>query len=132
MEQRHQLNNHCMNIAKEQARKLLDTIPDKPASQRLQAKLKKRLAKAIRYNDAQEKAGTSITFEFTGNSPQESIAHRIKQLMKQRGLNQRDLAQRLKVTPAVISRILRHPTRSKLETLSRIARALDVPVRQLV
>jgi len=52
--------------------------------------------------------------------------------MKQRGLNQRDLAKRLKGTPAVISRILRHPTRSKLDTLSRIARALDVPVRQLV
>ena len=121
-----------MPTAKKQVHKLLDTIPDKPASQRLQAELKKRLAKAIRSADAQEAAGTLLEFEFTGNSPQESIAHRVKQLMKQRGLNQRDLAKRLKVTPAVISRILRHPTRSKLETLSRIARALDVPVRQLV
>ena len=104
----------------------------KTADQDLQKELKKRLAKAIRYNDAQEAAGTSIGFEFTGDTPQESMADRIKQLMKQRGINQRDLAKRLKVTPAVISRILRHPTRSKLETLSRIARALDVPVRQLV
>jgi transcriptional regulator with XRE-family HTH domain len=47
--------------------------------------------------------------------------------MNQRDINQRDLSKRLKVTPAVISRILRHPTRSKLETLSRLARALDVP-----
>src|SRR5947207_6393224 len=94
--------------------------------------LKALLAKAIRYNDAQEAAGTSIAFEFTGNSPQESIAHRIKQLMKQRGINQRDLATRLKVSPAVISRILHHPTHSKLDALSRIARALDVPFRQLV
>ncbi len=90
------------------------------------------LAKAIRHADAQEAAGTLVAFEFTDNSPQESIALRVKQLMKQRGLNQRELAKRLKVTPAVISRILRHPSRSKLETLSRIARALDVSVRQLV
>jgi ribosome-binding protein aMBF1 (putative translation factor) len=121
-----------MNIAKEQGRKLLDTIPDKSASQHLRAHLNKRLAKAIRHNDAQEAAGTSAEFEFTGNSPQESIAHRIKQLMKQRGINQRDLATRLKVTPAVISRILNNPSHSKLDTLSRIARALDVPVRQLL
>jgi len=104
----------------------------KVSDQHFQAELKKRLAKAIRENDAAEKAGTSIGFEFTGDTPQESMADRIKQLMKRRGVNQRDLAKRLKVSPAVVSRILRQPNRSKLETLSRVARALNVSVRQLV
>lgn len=95
--------------------------------------LKQRLADAMRRNDQQEKDGTLVEFEFTGNSPKESMVHRIKQLMKQRGMNQRDLAVKLKVSPAVISRILNQPSRSpRLDTLSRIAQALAVPVRELM
>jgi ribosome-binding protein aMBF1 (putative translation factor) len=90
------------------------------------------LAQAIAENEAAEKAGTLEESEFTGNSPQESVRDRIRQLMKQRGLTQRDLAARMKVSPAVITRILKQPNRSRLDTLRRIARALDVPVGELV
>jgi DNA-binding Xre family transcriptional regulator len=90
------------------------------------------LAQAIAENEAAEKAGTLEEFEFTGNSPQESIRDRIRQIMKQRGMKQTDLAARLKVSPAVITRILKNPRRSRLDTLSRIARALDVEVGKLV
>src|SRR5687768_11796374 len=66
-----------------------------PAAAELQSMLKQRLADAIRRNDQQEREGTLDEFEFTGNSPKESMVHRIKQLMKQRGMNQRDLAAKL-------------------------------------
>src|SRR5688500_12603925 len=100
-----------VNSLNDDARSLIKNHPSGGGSG-LEALLKERLAETMRRNDAEEKAGTLVEFEFTGDSLKESVVHRIKQLMKQRGMNQRDLAAVLKVSPAVISRILNQPNRS--------------------
>ena len=94
--------------------------------------LERRLANAVAANDAAERAGTLRECEFDSRSPSHAVADRIKAIAKERGVSQNALASRLGVSPAVISRILRNPDRSKLDTLRRIAAALDVPVRELL
>jgi ribosome-binding protein aMBF1 (putative translation factor) len=109
--------------------KALDTLSRDPAVRKA---LERRLANAVAENDAAERAGRLREFEFKAGSPSEAVADRIKAIAKERGVSQNALASRLGVSPAVISRILRNPDRSKLDTLRRIADALDVSVRELV
>jgi ribosome-binding protein aMBF1 (putative translation factor) len=60
------------------------------------------------------------------------LSQRIRAVARAQGVSQSELARRLKVTPAVISRVFQHPERAKLQTLRRIAQALDVPVDRLI
>lgn len=109
--------------------KALDSLSRDPAVHKA---LERRLANAVAENDAAERTGRLREFEFKSQSPSQAVADRIKAIAKERGVSQNALASRLGVSPAVISRILRNPDRSKLDTLRRIAEALNVPVRELL
>jgi DNA-binding Xre family transcriptional regulator len=52
--------------------------------------------------------------------------------LRSRGITQAELARRVDMAPAAISRILKHPERSRLTTLRRIAKAVDVDLSDLV
>lgn len=54
----------------------------------------------------------------------DTVQTRLRSALQQSGLTQRQLAERLGVSPAVVTRILQHPERSKLETLLRVAKAM--------
>jgi DNA-binding Xre family transcriptional regulator len=54
-----------------------------------------------------------------------ALQRELKNALAESGMSQRALAQRLDISPAVITRILQHPEKSKLETLLKIAAAMD-------
>lgn len=77
-------------------------------------------------NDRLEALGQLTPISFDAQSVRQSIAERVRGAMRKRGMSQAQLAQALKVTPANISRILKSPEKSKIETFQRIASALHV------
>lgn len=77
-------------------------------------------------------AGRQETMEFTADSPAEAAAHRLRRAARKQGVSQKQLAERLNVTPAVISRVFKNPDRSKLATIRRIAQALGVELHEIV
>ena len=93
--------------------------------------LARELAQAIKENDALAKAGKLDTFEVTDESASKAIADRLRWIIRDRGLTQKALAKRVGVTPARISQVLRNPDRSKVDTLRKIAQALDIDLRQI-
>lgn len=56
---------------------------------------------------------------------------RLKEVLKERGMTQRDLADRMGVTEAFVSKIVSGRSASTLDTLQRIADALGVDVAEL-
>ena len=58
------------------------------------------------------------------------VGHRIKLARRRRGLSQEDLAERVDRSTEAISSIERGRTLPNFVTLERLARALDVPVRE--
>ena len=52
--------------------------------------------------------------------------------LRSRGITQAELARKVGKAPAAISRILKHPERSRLSTLRKIAEAVDVDLSELV
>lgn len=56
------------------------------------------------------------------------IADVIRAAAKQRGITQKEIADDLGVSPAVISRILKNPSKSKLQTLQRIGKVVGVTI----
>ena len=62
----------------------------------------------------------------------EVFARRLKQAIKQSPMTQMQIADKIGVAPSVVSRILKKPDRSKLDTLYRIASAIEMPLRELV
>lgn len=61
-----------------------------------------------------------------------TIGERIKGIRKRSGLTQRQLAERMSVSPSMIGQYEAGFRRPKMETLERIARALDVSVQYLI
>jgi len=94
--------------------------------------LARELAQTIKENDALARAGKLEAVEVTDKSASKAIADRLRWIIKDRGLTQRELAKRVGVTPARISHVLRNPDRSKVDTLRRIAQALDINLRQIL
>ena len=70
--------------------------------------------------------------DFTEDSPAQAAASRLRRVAKEQGVTQQELAKRLGVTPAVISRVFKIPNRSKVDTLRRIADALGVELVEIV
>lgn len=62
----------------------------------------------------------------------ELFASRLKQAIAQSPMTQKQIATKIGVAPSVVSRILKNPDRSKLETLYRIASAIGMPLSGLV
>jgi|GEM_PF-4632181 len=54
------------------------------------------------------------------------VASRIRAIMEEKNINQGELAELIGVNPTVVSKVLKSPEKSKLTTLARMARALNV------
>ncbi len=94
--------------------------------------LRERLDTIIDADEAAAEAGTLEMMEFTADSPAQAAAKRLRRVLSDRGLTQKELAKVLGVTPAVVSRVLKNPDRSKVATLRRIADALGIELREIV
>jgi transcriptional regulator with XRE-family HTH domain len=62
----------------------------------------------------------------------EALAMKLKELRKERGWNQAVLAKRAHVSPGYIARLETHRHDPKLSTLVKLAKALGVPVTELL
>ncbi|HUE72158.1 MAG TPA: helix-turn-helix transcriptional regulator [Pirellulaceae bacterium] len=100
-------------------------------SEESDASLMRRLETQVAENDRLEKLGKLKTVPFDGQAERRSISERIRAVMRERRMTQARLAKALGITPANISRILKNPERSKVETFERIARALNVDLDAL-
>ena len=56
---------------------------------------------------------------------------RIKELLKEKGVTQKELAKRMGISDGAVSQILGGQYSPKLDTLQRIAQALEVDVAEL-
>jgi hypothetical protein len=90
----------------------------------LYARLKKRIA-------ARRKGPISFV-PFDPAVPAKRAGSRLRQVLKARGVKQSEVARALGVTPSVISRVIKHPERSRLSTIRKIANAAGVPLSDLV
>lgn len=60
------------------------------------------------------------------------FGHNIKRLRKQKGMTQAELAKRIGKDSSYISKLENNETKGNFETLSDIARALDVSIYELL
>lgn len=101
-------------------------------SEELAPSLREQLDACVEADEAAAEAGTLEMVEFTADSPAQAAGKRLRRVLKERGISQKELAKMLKVTPAVVSRVLKNPDRSKVATLRRMAAALGVELREIV
>jgi DNA-binding Xre family transcriptional regulator len=90
------------------------------------------LAATIERHEALAKAGELETLEITGDVVAQEYATRLRAIIRARGMTQKALAEKLGVSPARISAVLKKPNKMKLDTLRRIADALGIGVREIV
>jgi len=110
-----------------------DAQPGHPRSEPIQDDLlAAELMQAVEKNDAQEKAGNLVTYEVTEETASKAIAARLRYIIRERGYTQKKLAEKIGVTPARISHFLKNPNRSKVDTLRKIADALDIDLRDII
>lgn len=81
---------------------------------------------------ASVKNGSAEMVDFDPAVPAKRAVGRLKQICKQRRIKQSDIARQLGVAPSVISRVLKHPERSRLETLRKIADAAGIAMIELI
>jgi DNA-binding Xre family transcriptional regulator len=79
-----------------------------------------------------EDDGKLLKLELDRFTPESVVANRLRQVLKDEGISQADLARRLSISPAVISRMLKDPDRSAVKTLRRVAEALQVDVHEII
>jgi DNA-binding Xre family transcriptional regulator len=94
--------------------------------------LHRRAEQVYAANQQAARRGTLRTVEFDPAKPAKAAGNRLKQLLKERGIKQTELASRLGVAPSVISRVLKHPERSRLATIQSIADAAGIPLKELI
>ncbi|HEY3241968.1 MAG TPA: helix-turn-helix domain-containing protein [Phycisphaerae bacterium] len=70
--------------------------------------------------------------EFTADMPARLAGQRLRRVLTAKGIKQSELAKRLGISPAVISRVLKNPDRSMVATLRRIAAAIGVELHELI
>jgi ribosome-binding protein aMBF1 (putative translation factor) len=104
----------------------LERIEDLPPELRAEAE-----ESLSRYRNLVQR-GKLTGIELTPDIPAQLAGSRLRRALKERGIKQRDLAKRLDVSPAVVSRVLKNPDRSMVATLRRIADALGVELRELI
>ena len=96
--------------------------------ERLDDALLRRLHARATENDRLERAGRLKPIPFDAKAVKQSIAAGIRSTLRGRRMTQAQLAKALKATPANITRILKSPEKSKVETLEQIAASLRVNV----
>jgi DNA-binding Xre family transcriptional regulator len=98
----------------------------------LPEKLQREAEAEIERNGRLRAAGELEAIEFTDDSPAIGLANRLRTVIRERRMSQKELAARLGVSPSFVSKVLRDPERSKIATLQRIAEALGTTLRQVV
>jgi transcriptional regulator with XRE-family HTH domain len=63
---------------------------------------------------------------------QKTFVANMRAMLAERGINQSDLAQRLKVTPAYVSQLLSGHRTPHLETLEKLAKAMNCRASDLI
>jgi DNA-binding Xre family transcriptional regulator len=91
-----------------------------------------RTEKSHKADLAAMRSGTAGAVEFNASVPAKAAGSRLKQIFKQRGIKQSEIARRLGVAPSVISRVFKHPERSRLQTIRGIADAAGISVGELI
>lgn len=86
----------------------------------------------IERNERLIEAGKLEVMEFTQDSPAIGLANRLKAVIREKHLSQKELAARLGVSPSFIHRVLQRPERSRIATLTRIAKAVGIHLRDIV
>lgn len=61
-----------------------------------------------------------------------AISNQLKQILKEKGLTQKELANRLNVNPSFISKVISNPERSTIKTLRGIANAIGVDLNTII
>lgn len=61
-----------------------------------------------------------------------SIGENIKRIRKRKGLTQKDLAKILNISTSAVNQFEESSSTMKLETLEKISKALDIPVKRLI
>ena len=87
---------------------------------------------AVKSHRAMAESGMLEVLDVSGDEGASAVAVRLRAIMNERGMTQKRLADRMGVSPARISRALKDPTRLKVDTLRRIAEALDIRVRDVL
>lgn len=59
------------------------------------------------------------------------IAVRILNTLKERGMQQKELAEQLEVTPQQVSKILKGNVNLTIETITKLEKALDIPLMEI-
>jgi DNA-binding XRE family transcriptional regulator len=78
------------------------------------------------------KNGSAELGDFDPAVPAKAAGSRLKQIFKERGIKQSEMARRLGVAPSVINRMFKHPERSRLETIRKIANAAGIALSELI
>ncbi len=93
----------------------------------LPEELRNEFEREIRQNNEMLKRGEIGSLELNDECIAISAtANRLKQVLKEKGMSQKELANRLDVSPSFISKVLKNPDRSTVKTLRSIAKAIDV------
>ena len=86
----------------------------------------------LRKLHAEYRSGKTRSVLFNPAVPAKTMGSRLKQIFKSRGIKQSEIARKLGVAPSVISRVFKHPERSRIQTIRNIADAAGIPLRELV
>lgn len=103
-----------------------DTWDDLPKA------LRDEFEKEIKKNDALLEKGEISSFHFDANGVAVISANYLKQLLAEKNISQKELAQRMHVSASHISKVLKDPTRSTVKTLQKIAKAIGVDLKLVV
>lgn len=94
--------------------------------------LEPQIAEIVKHNDRLAAAGQLDSLVLDEDAISKAVATRIRWVMNEQGVSQRQLAEQIGVSSSVISRVLKNPDRSKVETIRRIAEALDIELREIL
>ena len=90
------------------------------------------IAELVKHNDRLAAAGQLESLVLDEDTISKAVATRIRWVMNEQGVSQRQLAEQIGVSSSVISRVLRNPDRSRVKTMRRIAKALDIELREIL
>lgn len=90
------------------------------------------IAELVKHNDRLAAAGQLDSLVLDEDTISKAVATRIRWVMNEQGVSQRQLAEQIGVSSSVISRVLKNPDRSRVKTVRRIAEALDIELREIL
>jgi len=106
-----------------------DIVTEKPlwnSWDELPVKLRSSFEDEIKKNNNNRQNARDKAVEFNEDGVLIASANRLKRILNEKGIKQKQLAAHLGVSPSAISKVINNPDRSKVNTLKKIAKAIDV------